>query len=75
VITEKELDWLARQAYRAYGQVTGFKNYQGHSMPDFDGLGETIQSAWRAAARQVTEAALILADRGPSIMDEPADPT
>jgi hypothetical protein len=75
VITAKELDWLARQAYRAYGQATGFKNYQGNPMPDFDDLGKKIQLAWRAAARQVTEAAVILADRGPSIMDEPANPT
>lgn len=72
MITEKELDWLARQAYRAYGQVTGFKNYQGNPMPDFNDLGETIQRAWRAAAKQVAESATILADRGPSVMDDPA---
>ncbi len=59
----KEKDWLARQAYRAYGMVTGFKNYQGNPMPAYDDLGETIQEAWRAAALQVAQAAILKLDR------------
>lgn len=41
---------LAEAAYRAYGEVTGFKNYQGRPMPGFGELPETIQQAWEAAA-------------------------
>jgi len=41
---------LARQAYTAYAQVTGGKNFQGDPMPDFDELGTTITNAWIAAA-------------------------
>lgn len=43
-------DQLARAAYAAYGQATGGLNYQGLPMPKWEGLGETIQQAWRAAA-------------------------
>ncbi len=46
---------LARQAYTAYGQVTGFKNFQGLPMPAFDDLGDTIRAAWYAAAERVYE--------------------
>ncbi len=41
---------LARETYNAYGQVTGFRNFQGDPMPGWDELGETIQAAWVAAA-------------------------
>ncbi len=41
---------LARETYHAYGQVTGFRNFQGNPMPGWDDLGESIQAAWIAAA-------------------------
>jgi hypothetical protein len=44
---------LARVAYRAYGETTGFKNFRGDPMPDFDSLGDQIQQAWMAAANAV----------------------
>lgn len=40
----------AQRAYDAYGAVTGHKNYLGDPMPAWDDLGDTIQSAWIAAA-------------------------
>lgn len=46
-------DSLARIAYRAYGEATGNRNYQGQPMPAWEDLGETIQQAWIAAAEQV----------------------
>lgn len=48
-ITVDELERIARAAYAAYGETTGGKNYQGPPMPDWDDLGEKIQTAWRAA--------------------------
>jgi hypothetical protein len=44
---------LAQQAYQAYGQTTGFKNYQGLPMPAWSALGDTIQGAWVAAVNAV----------------------
>jgi hypothetical protein len=44
---------LARVAYRAYGEATGFKNFRGDPMPEFDDLGDQIQQAWMAAASAV----------------------
>lgn len=49
VISEK----LARIAYRAYGESTGWKNFQGNKMPEFDDLPGPIQAAWRAASLAV----------------------
>jgi hypothetical protein len=40
----------AREAYRAYGQTTDFKNYQGNPMPAWDDLTEKIREAWVAAS-------------------------
>lgn len=48
---------LARAAYAAYGEVTGYKNYQGLPMPTFNELSETIQRAWIAAASKSVEVA------------------
>jgi hypothetical protein len=48
-------EMLARAAYAAYGEVTGYKNYQGLPMPTFNELSETIQRAWTAAAGKVAE--------------------
>jgi hypothetical protein len=51
--TMEDITELAKRAYTAYGSVTGFKNYQGNPMPEWDNLGETIQAAWCAAVRNV----------------------
>lgn len=45
---------LAKLAYRAYGEQTGFKNFQGNPMPSWEDLGDTIRSAWVAAAGAVS---------------------
>lgn len=42
---------VARAAYRAYGEVTDWKNYAGQPMPAWEDLGAQIQSAWIEAAR------------------------
>lgn len=47
----------AKEAYRAYGSVTDFKNYQGLPMPEWDSLTEKIREAWIAA----TDRASVLA--------------
>lgn len=44
---------LARLAYEAYGESTGGKTFDGRQMPDWDDLGEKIQTAWVAAAGAV----------------------
>jgi hypothetical protein len=36
----------AHTLYGAYGATTGHKNFRGEPMPDWDGLGDTIQQAW-----------------------------
>lgn len=47
---DDELNVLAKDMYRAYGEVTEFKNYQGLPMPEWAELTPKIQEAWRAAA-------------------------
>jgi hypothetical protein len=47
----------ARIAYTAYGRVTGFRNFLGEPMPDFDNLPPKIQEAWTNAARVIWEIA------------------
>lgn len=47
---------LAEIAYHAYGETTGFKNYQGLPMPEWDSLGEKIRTAWTAAVSAVLDA-------------------
>lgn len=37
-------------AYRAYGQVTGWRNFLGDPMPAWENLPDTIRQAWAAAA-------------------------
>ena len=44
---------MAKIAYAAYGETTGFKNFQGNPMPAWEQLGEPIQKAWIAAAEAV----------------------
>jgi hypothetical protein len=50
--TDQQLD-DAKAAYAAYGETTGHKNFRGEPMPEWDGLGDTIQRAWIAAAATV----------------------
>ncbi len=52
-------DWngIAQEAYRAYGQVTDFKNYQGLPMPTWEELPVKIREAWIAAAKKVYDIA------------------
>jgi hypothetical protein len=44
---------LAEQAYNAYSQATGNKNFMGNEMPKFNNLPENIKSAWNNAASEV----------------------
>jgi hypothetical protein len=46
---------IAQRAYRAYGAVTEFKNYEGKPMPEWEKLPLKIQDAWRAAAKEAAE--------------------
>lgn len=46
---------LAKLAYVAYGETTGFRNFQGNPMPSWNNLGDTIQAAWIAAANAVQD--------------------
>lgn len=48
-----DIDMLAREAYAAYGESTGNKNYRGEEMPAYDDLGENIQDAWHSAVIRV----------------------
>ena len=44
---------LAKGAYSAYGRSTGYKNFMGGEMPEWDQLPESIREAWRAAVKFV----------------------
>ncbi len=57
MIMDEEKIWLgiAEEAYRAYGIVTDFKNYQGLPMPTFDELSKTIKQAWVTACQQAVD--------------------
>lgn len=46
---------LAREAYKAYGESTGGKNYQGLPMPEWEDLGAEIQTAWVSAVAAVID--------------------
>lgn len=46
---------LGEKAYRAYGESTGGKTFDGRDMPSWDDLGERIQAAWCAAAQAVVD--------------------
>jgi hypothetical protein len=46
---------LAKNGYTRYGAVTGFKNFQGAPMPEFEQLNYTIQSAWVAGTNLPVE--------------------
>ncbi len=46
---------MAKLAYDAYGESTGYKNFQGNPMPEWEQLGEPIQNAWIAAITAVND--------------------
>lgn len=48
-----DIEDLAREAYRAYGDTTDHRNYLRQPMPEWEELGDPIQTAWRAAAMAV----------------------
>jgi hypothetical protein len=48
---------IAQRAYKAYGAVTEFKNYQGLPMPEWNALPAKIQEAWRAAVKEAVDCA------------------
>lgn len=56
-MNEQVATHLARCAYNAYGQSTGWKNYQGNPMPEWADLGEPVQRAWKFAAAEVARVA------------------
>lgn len=51
----KDEYYLARKAYAAYGEATGFRNFQGDDMPAFDDLSRVAKDAWMSAAMRVVE--------------------
>lgn len=44
---------LGQRAYHAYGNAIGWVNFMGESMPDWDKLPPSIQSAWQATAMDI----------------------
>ena len=78
-MTDPKID-RARDAYRAYGQTTDFKNYQGLPMPEWDALPEKIREAWvnasNAAARYHEPVAYLVDDNTdyiPKISDDASE--
>ncbi len=59
------LEALAEEGYKAYGQTTNFKNYQGLPMPEWDALPEKIKKAWVFASAQI----VVTASKSASILD------
>jgi hypothetical protein len=47
----QQSEFMAMTAYRAYGSVTEFKNYQGLPMPTWEDLPEKIKTAWIEAIK------------------------
>jgi hypothetical protein len=58
---------IAESAYRAYGVVTGNRNFRGDPMPEFADLPPKIRAAWEVAVRQ----AVLCADCKPG--DAPSE--
>jgi len=46
---------LAQVAYRAYGNWLAWRTPQGHIMPAWDQLSDSLQNAWTAAIGAVAE--------------------
>lgn len=55
VIQNMSPDQTAQNAYHAYGDSTGWKNFLGNPMPAWEDLPATIQQAWRDATKSVVE--------------------
>jgi hypothetical protein len=53
---QKEIDQsfieVAKDGYKAYGEVVDYKNYAGNPMPAWEELPEKIQEAWIAASKK-----------------------
>lgn len=47
---------LAQLAYAAYAQSTGGRTFDGRPMPAFEDLGDSVTTAWQAAAQAVVTA-------------------
>jgi hypothetical protein len=45
----------AKIAYKAYGETTEWKNFQGEPMPEFENLPLIIKKAWERAALAVRD--------------------
>lgn len=56
-MTALEPDDLGRVGYIAYGNVTGWQNYQGLPMPEWEELAGNTQQAWAEAAVAIVAAA------------------
>lgn len=52
------LEAIAKIGYRAYGETTEYKNYQGLPMPTWEELPPRIQQAWIAASSAVMTSTL-----------------
>ena len=50
-----DIEVLAEEAYKAYGSVTDWNNYQGLPMPKWADLPPKIREAWRASVTRVQE--------------------
>lgn len=44
---------IGKIGYEAYAKFTGWKTFDGRTMPPWDELTDRIQDAWRAAARAI----------------------
>jgi hypothetical protein len=52
---EHDYHHIAQRAYKAYGAVTEFKNYEGKPMPEWHALPAKIREAWQAAVKEAVE--------------------
>lgn len=48
-----DVDELAAEAYKAYGQSTGGLNHLGRPMPRWGDLPAETRNAWRAAVQRI----------------------
>lgn len=58
---------LAREAYEAYGDAVGWRNYIGIPMPPWHQLTEAVQNGWRAAAAKVAAAGQVAENTGATV--------
>lgn len=49
------IETMARQAYMAYGDCTGWTNFAGLPMPQWEELPPGIRSAWQCAVVRVVD--------------------